>query len=199
MASIRFSTFISLAMMLARLFITFWLLLSAWSLPGQSSHHSLQLEVAGRIGLIAGLTYEYRLSDDRFGLGTGLGFANYERNEAIRVLPNGEFEAGQAQNLYFSTPVYAFASLGKGAYRLHLPLNLLLLHESSRLEFPGESRINDYRKDLVGMLGVGFEYLGERWLLRATPYFSYLFSRQTQYFLFDDFFPWFGLTAGRRF
>jgi len=157
----------------------------------------LQVEVAGRVGLIAGLTYEYRFQDDRFGLGAGVGFAHWERNQTLRPLPNGEFETGNAQNVYFSTPVYAFASLGKGAYRLHLPLNLLLLHQSSRTKFPGEPGSLRHRVDMAGMVGAGIEYLGERWILRATPYAAYLFTGDN--FLVNGFFPWFGLTAGRRF
>lgn len=157
--------------------------------------HGVALELGGKIGLIAGLTYEYRFADDRFGIGAGLGFANFERTKLVNNQPGGG-SAGTRSELNLSTPLYGFASLGKGVHRLHVPLVLTGLHGVSRTRDNNGRTTAAYQGNLAVAAGAGYEYWGERWVFRATPYLGYLVAGDPG--IVTGGFPWFGLTAGRR-
>ena len=164
----------------------------------RSAQNAVTVEFFGKSFLWGAITNERYVFEDKIGVGTGIGFANFGRSDITRAVPGGGTEAGRLTEAAFSIPVYAFASLGrkrKSKHRAYIPFGLTFLCNFEYANY-ASGPIGQFEFQPTPTFGAGYEYRADKWFLRATANLLVLGEDSG---IFPPVLPWPGLILGWRY
>jgi len=159
--------------------------------------NSITVEFFGKSFLWGAITNERYVFEDKIGIGTGLGFANFERSDISRSTTGGVSEEGSFTGLAFSIPVYGFASLGKrrSKHRLYIPFGLTFLCNFEYSNYPSGT-FGQFDIQPTPVFGGGYEFRDKKWFLRVTANLLVLGEDSG---VLPPVLPWPGLILGWRY
>ncbi|NPA44465.1 MAG: outer membrane beta-barrel protein, partial [Chlorobi bacterium] len=156
------------------------------------SKHSINIELLGKGGIYANVSYEYNINKN-FVIGLGLGFMDYYQSNCINFFINTqgqeEKEFGNCKKLDLAIPIYATYKIEKKRNKNFLisagvsPLILLKYNN-----FPSKEKFYYYNDYNIYFASFGYEYMPNRFFYRINIYTMYITS--------GIVIPWLGLSFG---